>query len=273
MADGGKHFNNGDVKTFCSTNNVNHITTAAYAPWCNGLIEGANKLLLGRLRRLCAPDMDEHVDDDTSIDPESIPASWPLHLDEAIRQLNDRIRPAIRRTPRELLFGITITPEREHTTESIAETTPESADINFALADMLRMEAHLHQLEDAERQKSVWDSKIKAIEFKIGDLVQFYNSKPDDSYKAINKLLPRWSLPHIIIDKSLNSYSLSTIHGTAIPGSFHSRRLRHYFPLRGTDLDTTHNRTTQNGHANDPDIDDAEERMAENADSLLSSQD
>src|ERR1700736_2085829 len=39
MADGGSHFSNGDVKSFCTSNRVQHMTTTAYSPWCNGLIE------------------------------------------------------------------------------------------------------------------------------------------------------------------------------------------------------------------------------------------
>jgi len=46
MTDGGSHFKNGEVDTFCDDNNIQHITTAAYAPWVNGLVESTNNLLL-----------------------------------------------------------------------------------------------------------------------------------------------------------------------------------------------------------------------------------
>jgi transposase InsO family protein len=260
MADGGTHFNNGDVQSFCTENGVQHITTAAYAPWCNGLIEHTNQLLLGRLRRLCAPNIDEYVESDTPIDPESMPNSWPLHFDEALRQINDRIRPSILRSPRELLFGLALTPE--HKQPDIHEDTSiDLVDVNLTLADALRMNAHLLQLETTERQKSAWDNRIPATEFTVNDLVQFYDSRYDTSYKSINKLIPRWSKPHIITGKSLNSYSLSTLHGTAIPGSFHSRRLRTYIPLRGTDLDASLNTQTTLHHDNETDLDHAVERM------------
>ena len=262
MADGGSHFNNGDVKSFCDSNGVQHITTAAYAPWCNGLIENANQLLLGCLRHLCAPDIDECVESDISIDPESIPNSWPLHFDEAIRQINDRIRPSIRRSPRELLFGLALTPEHTHI-ETPEETSIDLIDTNLSLADMLCMNAHLSQLELAECQKSHWDNRTPATKFAIDELVQFYDSKLENSHKTINKLIPRWSKPHIITGKSLNSYSLSTLHGTVIPGMFHSRRLRKYIPLRGTSLDASHSTPTTLPHDNphQTDIDDAEARM------------
>jgi transposase InsO family protein len=81
MTDGGSHFKNGEVDTFCDDNNIQHITTAAYAPWVNGLVESTNNLLLSRLKRLCAPDLDEETG---KIDPKSIPHNWPDHLDEAV---------------------------------------------------------------------------------------------------------------------------------------------------------------------------------------------
>jgi len=275
MADGGKHFDNGDVNTFCTENGVEHITTAAYAPWCNGLIEGTNKLLLGHLRRLCAPNMDQYIDDDVELDEESIPKSWPLHLDEAIRQLNDRIRPNILRSPRELLFGLAITPKHRLPMKptDIPETSPTMVSENIALADMLRMNAHLLQLEVAEQQKSAWDDRTPAINFEIDDIVQIYNTKLDSSYNSTNKLLPKWSTPHIITAKFLNSYSLSTLNGTPISGSFHSRRLRPFILLRGSNLDLMSKPTS---YPNDPnsyadDVADAEERMAERTDGLLTS--
>lgn len=47
MADGGSHFDNHEVNKFCAEEGIQHITTAVYAPWVNGLIENANCLLLG----------------------------------------------------------------------------------------------------------------------------------------------------------------------------------------------------------------------------------
>ena len=262
MSDGGTHFKNTEVDSFCTENGVQHITTAAYAPWCNGLIESMNKLLLGCLHHLCAPDMDEYIESDTPINPESIPHSWPKHLDTAIRQLNDRIRPTIRRSPRELLFSLAFTPE--HTLpDSPEETSASLVDINLILTDMLRMNAHLLQLETADRQKTSWDNRTPATTFEVGDLVQYVNMQPDHNHKSINKLLPRWSLPHIITGKSLNSYSLSTLSGTAIPSIFHSRRLRIYIPLQGTNLAASHTYKTTIYHDNplQTDLDDAEEWM------------
>lgn len=250
MADGGGHFTGDEVKVFCASQNVTHITTPPRSPWVNGLIENSNKLLLARLKGLCAPAMDDLVDSDTPLDANAMPYDWPKHFDEAIRQLNDRIRPSIRRTPRELLFGLAMTPEHKQQQSSLEPTTDnlqelvnppiDLVDENLSLADMLRMNAHLLQLETAEQQKSNWDNRTPATDFNIGDIVQWYNNELEDSKLSVNKLLPRWSMPHIITGKFLNSYSISTLYGTELPGKYHSRRLRHYTPLRGSNLQIAH---------------------------------
>ena len=97
MTDGGSHFDNEEVDTYCRENNIEHITTPAYTLWTNGLIENSNKILLGRLKRMCAPDLDDAEANDP--DPEATPTQWTDHLDEAVCSMNDRILPALGFTP------------------------------------------------------------------------------------------------------------------------------------------------------------------------------
>ncbi|KIJ22814.1 hypothetical protein M422DRAFT_141881, partial [Sphaerobolus stellatus SS14] len=123
MADGGTHFRNEEVTQFCEENSIEHITTPAYAPWTNGLIENSNKILLGRLKRFCAPDID--TTDYEDIDVDSIPYNWPEHLDEAIRSMNDRILPALGFTPRELLWGMQTKGTKESLQEAIGRNEAE----------------------------------------------------------------------------------------------------------------------------------------------------
>lgn len=171
--------------------------------------------------------MDASVDGDEPYKAEDLPCQWPLHFDEAIRQINDRIQPISRRSPRELLFGLAITPEHKTTPETVinphidalTETSLDdllrslamNIEENMAMAEMLRMRAYLLQLEIAAHHKSLWDARTPAVQFSIGDLVQRYDSARDGNYKTVNKLAPRWSTPHIISGKSLNFYTLSRI--------------------------------------------------------------
>ena len=103
MTDGGPHFNNAEVNEYCRQQGIEHIMTPAYALWANGLIENANKILLGHLKCLCAPNL-EDVDGDEA-EPIAMPAQWTEHLDEAVWSMEDRILPALKFTPRELLWG------------------------------------------------------------------------------------------------------------------------------------------------------------------------
>jgi len=134
MSDGGSHFKNDQVSSFCEENNITQITTAAYAPWVNGLVESTNNLILSRLKRLCSPDLHEVPGD---VDPKSIPWNWPIHLAEAVRSLNDHISPALNATPREILFGMALQPNTQTTdpTSGPLPTTNDNLNTHFTLTD------------------------------------------------------------------------------------------------------------------------------------------
>lgn len=71
MVDEGSHFTANKVKMHCERKKIKHVTTPAYAPWVNRLVEEANKILLGHLKRLCTPDL--NFDERADINPETIP--------------------------------------------------------------------------------------------------------------------------------------------------------------------------------------------------------
>ena len=49
-------------------------------------------------------------------------------------------------------------------------------------------------------------------------------------------MLPKWSTPHRVVSRLLNSYTLETLNGELLPGSFSARRLQRFFPKEGTKL-------------------------------------
>ena len=83
MSDGGKHFDNNEVRALCNKWGTNTHITPAYSPWINGLVEGANKILLHVLKRLCAPDLGD--DENNTAKEDNILRNWPEHLEEAVR--------------------------------------------------------------------------------------------------------------------------------------------------------------------------------------------
>jgi hypothetical protein len=50
MVDRGPEFNNDVVRNTCATRNIKFHIVPAYSPWINGLVEGMNVKLLGRLK-------------------------------------------------------------------------------------------------------------------------------------------------------------------------------------------------------------------------------
>ena len=50
MVDGGREFDNDAVREACTSRNVELRVVPGYSPWINGLIEGMNAKLLGRLK-------------------------------------------------------------------------------------------------------------------------------------------------------------------------------------------------------------------------------
>ncbi|KAK7012452.1 hypothetical protein R3P38DRAFT_2385282, partial [Favolaschia claudopus] len=195
--------------------------------------------------------------------PEDIPENWPEHFEEAIRMMNDRILVALKATPRELLFARPFTSEQRPPAQ-LAPASNSDADIHFALADSMRWTAHLRSLKRAAEQKASIEANFPIIEFRVGDLVQWYDSEADKNHMSINKLKPRWSAPVQISAKFLNSYSLCDLEGKPLKNLqfIHSRRLRHFIPLRGSTLDQNHPRSEDHiPSAQDLEIAEAEERM------------
>ncbi|KAG6913111.1 hypothetical protein DXG01_009581 [Tephrocybe rancida] len=234
MADGGSHFDNHDVNGFCDEMGITHITTAAYAPWVNGLIEGANKLLLGRLKRLCAPNHD------TAIDKEDITST---------KQYDNSTTVYYRLS----------TPH--HGNYSLASDSDLTTLLHQHNRHTFRYDAHLRALEDAERRKTSFDNNSPITTFEIGDLIQVYDSASDYNHKSINKIAPKWSKPRLIYAKFSNSFSLSTLSGLPLKGITHSRRMCHHIPLRSTTLDILHPRKMENPSQDDLEIAAAEEKM------------
>ncbi|QRW03526.1 Retrovirus-related Pol polyprotein from transposon [Ceratobasidium sp. AG-Ba] len=232
MADGGSHFDCDEVREWAKARGVQALKTPPYAPWANGLAEGSIKLLIGRLKTLCTATVGESPEEDG--DPSTTPAAWPKHLARATSQLNDRILPSLRYTPRELLTG---QPRAEHRTQlshPSSDTTPLEVDVNMALTYALRQDAYAHALEHASRRKRAFNKSVRAVEFRPGDLVQRYDARWDETHSSARKLVPRWSGPLRVVSRSLNSYALEDLHGQPFTSAAHTRLLRPFIPRPGS---------------------------------------
>ncbi|KAG9102948.1 hypothetical protein FRC06_000692 [Ceratobasidium sp. 370] len=105
LSDNGSHFSCQEIEEWAYRNEVSLPKPPPYTPSVNGLVEEANRILLGRLRALCAGDIGEEQDNPNR-PPTPPPRSWPKFFQLAIRQMNDRILPSLGYSPRELLTGV-----------------------------------------------------------------------------------------------------------------------------------------------------------------------
>src|SRR6267154_4233092 len=239
MSDGGKHFHNTEVRDFCTKWSCKTHVIAAYSPWINGLVEGTNKILLHVLKRLCAPKLGE--DDYEAISWDTLPKNWPTHLDEAVTALNYRILPALKFSPKELLLGQVINTPRTDLANGMSVTRPSDINTHMAYVGQQQLDGYDAIVRHAIKRKAAFDKRVLArspreVIFTPGQLTQFYHSGAHNSLEAKRKLLPKWSIPCRITERLRNSYRLENLEGIPIPGEFHARRLRPFFPKDGTKL-------------------------------------
>jgi hypothetical protein len=147
MVDGGPEFNNNAVCDACAAHNVELQIVPGYSPWINGLVEEMNAKLLGRLKRLCAPDVGE---DEYNAMME-LPASWPDHLEAAVEDINNQLLPNLKFSPNKLLLGLVI--NTKHTTPDNLEEEVSAAEVDVQLAyvEQQCMDGYNHILSHAHQ--------------------------------------------------------------------------------------------------------------------------
>jgi hypothetical protein len=239
MCDGGPEFDNKEVRAWCESKGTKLHIVPAYSPWVNGLLEGMNSKLLGRLKRMCAPDLGE--DEYEAMKAEDLPKNWPDHLDAAVEYLNNRILPNLRYSPNELLLGLVINTPRTDPTTAIEELREGDITIQMAYIDQQRVDGYSQILDHAHKRKAAFDKRVtsrapKEIVFQAGWLVQVYRSDLDYTFKTERKTEPKWSAPRRVVKRNRNSYTIETLEGLPIKGWFSSRRLRRFIPRTGTAL-------------------------------------
>jgi transposase InsO family protein len=235
MVDGGPEFDNHAVRDACAKRNVELRIVPGYSPWINGLVEGTNGILLGRLKRLCTPDLGEDEQDASDV-----PASWPDHLEAAVEAMNNRILPNLKFSPNELLLGMVINTKRNPANQ-VEAVSEEDVGVQMAYVEQQRLDGYENILLHSDKRKLAFDRKLlsrapKEVIFKAGQLVQVYRSDLDFTFKTERKMEPKWSAPRRVTSRDRNSYKLETLEGLPIGNRFASRRLRRFIPRNGTAL-------------------------------------
>jgi hypothetical protein len=241
QTDGGSHFDNEEVRRICKVFGVKTHVVAKYSPWINGLVEGTNKILLGILKRLCAPDLGEEGWKKIE-DWEHLPANWPDHFDNAIFLLNNRILRALDHTPNELFFAMVINTAETGVETASAEIMLDDIDTQQTYAGQQRFDGYARAVKHGADRKAVFDrrvlgSKAGEVVFAPGDLVQVLDPKYKKTFLTSKKILPEWSGAFRVKERLLNSYIIETIYGQELDGEYNSRRLRLLKAPKGSSLE------------------------------------
>ncbi|GAB1526630.1 hypothetical protein RhiTH_009799 [Rhizoctonia solani] len=125
-------------------------------------------------------------------------------------------------------------------------------DVNLALTYSLRDNAFANALTYANRRKRQFDKKAQVVDYEVGDLVQRYNARFDETHNALRKLAPRWSGALRIDKKARNSYSLVDMDGKPFAQAAHARLLRPFVPRAGTALAAYADKLREARSANSP---------------------
>ncbi|KAG5633258.1 hypothetical protein H0H81_009362, partial [Sphagnurus paluster] len=155
--------------------------------------------------------------------------------------MNRRILPALKFTPKELLFGMVINTKPTDLDQSILPVTETDVELQMAYVGQQRLDGYAAAVTHAIKRKSLFDKSVLErnpgeVIFSKGQLVQVYRNDLDYTFKSERKLLPKWSQPYRVTSRNLNSYKLETTDGAAINGDFSARRLRQFIPREGTKL-------------------------------------
>lgn len=171
-------------------------------------------------------------DEDASTTPES----WPKHLAAATAQLNDRFLPSLGYSPRELLTGLLRAERKAQIGSAVRDPLAGDVDVNLALTYALRQDAFTEALEHANHRKRAFDKKARPVDFQIGDLVQKYDARLDETHSSVRKLAPRWSGRLRVAEHMTNSFRLEDLQGNTFSAAAHSKLLRPFIPRPGTPL-------------------------------------
>jgi transposase InsO family protein len=153
ITDGGLHFDNGDVRSWCTAHESKHHVAAAYAPWINSLVENTNGKLLGRLKRLCSLGLGE--DEYENTDAGQLAKSWPDHFDTAIHQLNEHIIPAFKLSPKELLLGLVINTNLTPVADASMELSTSEVNVHMAYIDQQCLDSVDHIITHSAQCKAM----------------------------------------------------------------------------------------------------------------------
>ncbi|MCO5575355.1 hypothetical protein L7F22_029155 [Adiantum nelumboides] len=220
VSDNGPRFRRGLLTEVCEELKISHRHSTPYYPQSNGLVEKANGIIAGIIRKMV----------------ESKPKRWDNFLDGAIWAYRTTYRDATQFTPFHLVYGQEALQPIELNIPTIKLTGRHEQSNDEAWIDRLlnlvelewKREAAYHCYEKKALQlKDKLNEGIKDKEIKEKSLVLRYNNALDNRFDA--KFERRWEGP-FIVKKAFTGgyYQLMDLNGKEHPRKVNGYRLKPY---------------------------------------------
>ncbi|MCO5601450.1 hypothetical protein L7F22_055573 [Adiantum nelumboides] len=220
VSDNGPGFRRGLLTEVCEELKISHRHSTPYYPQSNGLVEKANGIIAGIIRKMV----------------ESKPKRWDNFLDGAIWAYRTTYRDATQFTPFHLVYGQEALQPIELNIPTIKLTGRHEQSNDEAWIDRLlnlvelewKREAAYHCYEKKALQlKDKLNEGIKDKEIKEKSLVLRYNNALDNRFDA--KFERRWEGP-FIVKKAFTGgyYQLMDLNGKEHPRKVNGYRLKPY---------------------------------------------
>ena len=104
----------------------------------------------------------------------------------------------------------------------------EEIHILLVFVEQQHLNGYASTVDLAIKWKATFDAKVqqqalKNVIFQPGDLVQVHATEWVCTFTLVTKLIPMWSIPHHVVTRKLNSYTLETLGGLLLAGDNNSR--------------------------------------------------
>ncbi|MCO5590711.1 hypothetical protein L7F22_044686 [Adiantum nelumboides] len=220
VSDNGPGFRRGLLTEVCEELKISHRHSTPYYPQSNGLVENANGIIAGIIRKMV----------------ESKPKRWDNFLDGAIWAYRTTYRDATQFTPFHLVYGQEALQPIELNIPTIKLTGRQEQSNDEAWIDRLlnlvelewKREAAYHCYEKKALQlKDKLNEGIKDKQIKEKSLVLRYNNALDNRFDA--KFERRWEGPFIVKKAFTDGYyQLMDLNGKEHPRKVNGYRLKPY---------------------------------------------
>ncbi|OBZ81591.1 Transposon Tf2-6 polyprotein, partial [Choanephora cucurbitarum] len=247
ITDRGANFTSGLVKAYVKRLSVNHELTSAFHPRTNGKVERYNGVLKQMLRKYVNGAIHR----------------WDDFVNAALWTSRIRVHSTTGFSPFYLTYGrepkLPGDIQQPCISLDVLNDARTKADINLRELQLLgqhRAAADFRLRAMGEREKQIWDAKIKKVKFEAGDMVML-------THEGKYGLEPRFKGPYIITKTfpDYGTFQLETVAGEPLSSLVHADRLKPalgekplnpwYHPTASRRDVRDHNKTLSNTPASD----------------------